>query len=43
MELPDMSGLELEEIILIDPTRTMTKEAILSLYNISPIEPKELN
>jgi len=41
--LPDLSNLELEEIILIDPIRLVTRESIINLYNIDTIDPSKLN
>lgn len=41
--MPDLSNLELEEIILIDPIRLVTRESIINLYNIDPIDPSKLN
>jgi len=41
--VPDLSNLELEEIILIDPIRLVTRESIINLYNIDPIDPSKLN
>lgn len=41
--MPDLSHLELEEIILIDPIRLVTRESIINLYNIEPIDPEKFN